>query len=105
MTNPIGIGTVNRTTNMLLEEDHLYGRLACEMDVSKAALLRRLIFEGLKTLRPDVAAKVEAIRRHHREAGSAALLALLVFWTVFVGGDIRKAPRRGGRRHEQEQAA
>lgn len=100
MTNPLGAGTANVTANMPIDEARIHGRTAFELGQTRAELIRQAVLEWYEHHRPDLALKIEAIRRNHREVGSAFLLALFfagqVALAVFGGHDaeVKKEHRR-----------
>jgi hypothetical protein len=64
-TNPIGKGTQNVTVNLLDEEKRILGRLALADDRSLSEFMRRLMLTGLRTLNPEMAARMDEVRRKH----------------------------------------
>jgi len=65
-TNHLGPGTVNVPLNLLAEERHVFGHLACTEDRSLGDMIRRLAVDGLRQRSQEQAERMEALRRAHR---------------------------------------
>jgi hypothetical protein len=106
MTNPIGASTANITYNAPWEEARILGAEACGEDKSRGELLRELILAGAKVLKPHLAAKIEFVRKHSREFGSAVQLVIFLAWLGGGDGEAIRAPRSvRGRKNEWEAVA
>jgi len=92
-TNPIGGGTCNLSTNLLVEERSILGKLAFRKGISTGQLVRRLIGQGLAIEDPDLAKSYKAARlsRYSRYLGLFALGTMIIWQSMFV----ELSPRRG----------
>lgn len=99
MTHQIGAGTCNVPINMPIEERAIIGRLACRLDLSAGALLRKLIGDAMAREFPDEAARLARIEaRRVRRAVAMLIVGLLAVCVEFVRQtDLRQAPRGGAR--------
>lgn len=96
MTNALGAGTANVTANMPIDEAAIHGQTAFQLDIPRGELIRQALLEWYQRHKPDVAGKIESIRRNHREIGSAFMLALYLGSVAIFGDEdaIKKSHRR-----------
>lgn len=85
-TNALGRGTVTLSINITEAERRIWGRLACERDMSTGALLKRAALAGMRQDSPATAEEIQAARERHRatKAGICLSAALLVIGLQFT---------------------
>jgi hypothetical protein len=102
-TNPLGAGTANITYNAPSEESAILNRLAFEMNIPRAELLRDVVLRGLQMISTEVAKNVEAVRQERLRVKHGVICLFVGLLAIGTAVELRRSPR--GRRIEQEEAA
>ncbi len=87
MTNPIGTGTRNLSVNVPTDELDVLRKLAAEVGVSFANLLRGLILKGAAEVSPDRARELQEIRRRYYGAAFLFIICFSVASSWVYGDD------------------
>jgi hypothetical protein len=90
-TNPLGAGTANITYNAPSEESAILNRLAFEMNIPRAELLRDVVLRGLQMISTEVAKNVEAVRQERLRVKHGVICLLIGICAVFGSTDLRLA--------------
>jgi hypothetical protein len=109
MTNDLGSGTLNRTVNLLIEEDEILSREAFNGNKSRGELIRELLLEGAKKINPRLAVEIARVRavgaitiKASKPVAKAATGIALSLLMLVAASDRRTVRRVGLRRNEIE---